>query len=45
MKDFLERYSYDSVRMALNQIATAIFGFALAMTAVIYGASSFPQKV
>lgn len=34
MKDFLERYSYDSVRMALNQIATAIFGFALAMTAV-----------
>ncbi len=34
MKDFLERYSYDSVRMALNQIATAIFGFGLAMTAV-----------
>ena len=34
MKNFFERYSYDSVRMALNQIATAIFGFSLAMTAV-----------
>lgn len=34
MRDFLDRYSYDSVRMALNQIATAIFGFALSMTAV-----------
>lgn len=34
MKSFFERYSYDSVRMALNQFATAIFGFALALTAV-----------
>ncbi len=34
MKDFLERYSYDSVRMAINQIAISIFGFALAMTSV-----------
>ncbi len=34
MKAFFERYSYDSVRMILNQIATAVFGFALAITAV-----------
>ena len=34
MKSFFERYSYDSVRMGLNQFATAIFGFALALTAV-----------
>jgi hypothetical protein len=33
MKAFFERYSYDSVRMLLNQIAISIFGFALAMTA------------
>lgn len=33
MKSFFERYSYDSVRMALNQFATAVFGFALALTA------------
>ena len=33
MKSFFERYSYDSVRMALNQFATAIFGVSLAMTA------------
>ncbi len=33
MKEFFERYSYDSVRMGLNQIAIAIFGFALGMTA------------
>ncbi len=34
MKAFFERYSYDSVRMLLNQVAIAIFGFALGMTAV-----------
>ena len=33
MKAFFERYSYDSVRMLLNQVAISIFGFALAMTA------------
>ncbi len=31
MKAFFERYSYDSVRMLLNQIAIAIFGFSLAL--------------
>ncbi len=34
MKAFFERYSYDSVRMVLNQVAMAIFGFGLAITAV-----------
>lgn len=33
MKAFFERYSYDSVRMLLNQVAISMFGFALAMTA------------
>ena len=33
MKSFFERYSYDCVRMLLNQIAISMFGFALAMTA------------
>ena len=33
MKAFFERYSYDCVRMLLNQIAISMFGFALAMTA------------
>ncbi len=33
MKAFLERYSYESVRMFLNQFAISVFGFALAMTA------------
>lgn len=33
MKAFFERYSYESVRMFLNQFAISIFGFALAMTA------------
>lgn len=33
MKAFFERYSYESVRMLLNQIAISMFGFALAMTA------------
>ena len=32
MKAFFERYSYESVRLALNQIAISMFGFALAMT-------------
>ncbi len=31
MKEFFERYSYDSVRMALNQVAIAIFGCSLAL--------------
>ena len=34
MKKFFTRYSYDSVRMLLDQIVISIFGFALAMTAV-----------
>ena len=34
MKAFFERYSYESVRLFLNQIAISMFGFALAMTAV-----------
>lgn len=33
MKAFFDRYSYDCVRMLLNQIAISMFGFALAMTA------------
>ena len=33
MRAFFERYSYESVRLALNQIAISMFGFALAMTA------------
>ena len=31
MKAFFERYSYDSVRMLLDQIAISLFGFSLAM--------------
>ena len=34
MKNFFTRYSYDSVRMLLDQVVISIFGFALAMTAV-----------
>ena len=34
MKAFFERYSYESVRLALNQVAISMFGFALAMSAV-----------
>ena len=34
MKIFFARYSYDSVRMLLDQVVISIFGFALAMTAV-----------
>ncbi len=34
MKAFFERYSYESVRLLLNQIAISMFGFALAMSAV-----------
>ena len=34
MKAFLERYSYDSVRMMLNQVAISMFGFALAMSSL-----------
>ncbi|MBQ4111347.1 MAG: hypothetical protein IJD38_00980 [Clostridia bacterium] len=34
MKAFFDRYSYECVRLLLNQIAISMFGFALAMTAV-----------
>ena len=34
MKAFFERYSYESVRLVLNQVAISMFGFALAMTSV-----------
>lgn len=34
MKNFFTRYSYDSVRMLLDQVVISIFGFALAMTSV-----------
>ena len=34
MKAFFERYSYESVRLALNQIAISMFGFALAMSSI-----------
>ena len=34
MKAFFERYSYESVRLALNQVAISMFGFALAMTSI-----------
>ncbi len=34
MKNFFTRYSYDSVRMLLDQIVIAIFGFSLAVTSV-----------
>lgn len=33
MKTFFERYSYDSVRMLLDQIVISIFGFSLALAA------------
>ncbi len=34
MKQFFQRYSYNSVQLLLNQVAISMFGFALAMTAV-----------
>ena len=33
MKDFFQRYSYQSVRLLLNQVAIGIFGFVLALVA------------
>ena len=33
MKQFLKNYSYDMVKMFLNQFAVAIFGFSLVLTA------------
>ena len=33
MKAFFDRYSYECVRLLLNQVAISMFGFALAMTA------------
>ena len=34
MKEFLKRYAYDSVKMLLDQVAIAIFGFSLSIAAV-----------
>lgn len=34
MKTFFTRYSYDFVKMFLNQFATAVFGFSLAVASV-----------
>ncbi len=34
MKEFFERYSYESMRMLLNQFAISIFGFGLAIASV-----------
>ncbi len=34
MKAFFERYSYDSMKMLLNQIVMAVFGFSLAIASV-----------
>lgn len=34
MKAFFQRYSYESVRLFLNQFAISIFGFALSMTVI-----------
>ena len=34
MKTFFSRYSYDFVKMFLNQFATAVFGFSLAIASV-----------
>ena len=35
MKQFFSRYSYDSMRMFLDQFAISLFGFCLALTAVL----------
>lgn len=37
MKAFFERYSYDSVRMLLDQAAISLFGFSLAMATTKLG--------
>jgi hypothetical protein len=37
MKDFFQRYSYQSVRLFLNQIAIGLFGFVLALVAAKMG--------
>lgn len=34
MKNFFSRYSYDSMRMFLDQFAISLFGFSLALTAL-----------
>lgn len=34
IKEFLERYSYDSVKMLLDQFVLSIFGFSLAMASM-----------
>ena len=35
MKAFFERYSYESVRLALNQFAISIFGFSLSLASTV----------
>ncbi len=45
MRDFFERYSYDSVHMLLNQVAISLFGFAMAMTAAKTGNDTFLMAV
>jgi hypothetical protein len=37
MKEFFKRYAYDSVKMLLDQVAIAIFGFSLSIAAVKAG--------
>ena len=34
MKEFFKRYSYDSVKMLVDQFAISVFGFSLALAAV-----------
>lgn len=40
MKDFFKRYSYESVRLFLNQLAIGIFGSVLALVAGMAGSES-----
>lgn len=41
MKNFFSRYSYDSVRMFLDQFAISLFGFSLALTALKMESDTF----
>lgn len=40
MKNFFEKYSYESVRLFLNQVAISLFGLTLALAAGMAGNSS-----
>ena len=40
MKKFLEKYSYESVRLFLNQFAISLFGLTLALAAGMMGSST-----